>query len=396
MGFKSAYCSLFLCVLINLSGSHLYDGMDSCYFDILDALITKSANFTCNCDWIDRQDEIFGNPTKLKAFARFHLFKEKEFEFDRRIVDELHLKECRFSTLNQGFFETFHNLHTVSIPKVELETLHVNTFRGARKLTKLDISKNKLKEIPSHIFFEAVKLKDVDFSENYIIRVHPLAFEGAMELQKVNLSLNQLSDIDAHSFTLPKLMILDLSNNNITKLNENFFNKLTNLKILNLSFNELTHLHTTTFANLFDLEELGLRHTNLSNILPDTFLHQSKLIALDLSENSLKKFDYNLFDPIRLNLHDLRLGRNQLSDLNGLENIFFPKMNILDIQGNPFNCSYLQQMIESFSKQLENVHFHCDTSLIDVHKSYIRGVNCNLSTQEKTINATQSTLSIAV
>lgn len=359
----------------------------------MDTLVAKSVVFRCYCDEVNREHEIFQNPKTIETRTVFSTFDTKEYHYDRGVVDEIHFMNCEFRTLKRNVFETFYNAHTFGISDVDLETLDVNMFQAARSVTKLDISRNKLKELPSHLFAEAVKLKEVDFSANCITQIHPLAFEGATELQELNLSLNRLTDLDAHTFTMPKLLVLDLSNNNITTLNENIFDKLGKLKTLILSFNALVlgHLQPSTFANLFELEELSLRRTNLSNILPDTFLHQSKLISLDLSENKLAKFDHRLFDPVRLNLKSLRLSKNQLSDLDGLQSTVYPQITLLDIQGNLFNCSYLQHMMKSFSVRRKTIRFHDKTTLIDVHKSYIRGVDCNPAPEETTSDSTTTT-----
>ncbi|KAG4071517.1 hypothetical protein HA402_011671 [Bradysia odoriphaga] len=356
-------------------------------------MVTKSIKFLFICGRFNNEDDIFENSETIKTFRFLKALKMEEEEYNRSVVDEISFLFCRFRTLERNFFETFHNLHSFNIANVDLETMQANMFRGAKNLTKLDISLNRLQEIPSHIFIDAVKLQDVDFSENLIMLVDPLAFEGLTKLQKLNLSFNQINDLDSRTFDLPNLLTLDLSTNNITKFDEKIFYKLTKLTTLNLSFNALDNLHASTFTNLSNLVELSLKHANLSDIQPGTFRNQNKLISLDLSENNFKRIVFKLLSPFLLNLQSLRLGKNQLSDLEGFPNATIsPQMNFLDIQGNPFNCSYLLHFLESETLSWEKIQLYVESTLTDTHKSYLRGVSCDISTVKEHTNVTPTTV----
>lgn len=190
-----------------------------------------------------------------------------------------------------------------------------------------------------------------------------MAFEGAIKLETLNLSNNQIIGLESSTLCcIPDLLLLDLSNNNVTKLSENIFDKLLKLKELNLSFNSIGDLEISTFTYLINLEHLSLRRTNLSNVQRGTFLHQHKLVSLDLSENNLKKLNFTLFSPIQRDMRSLRMGDNNLNNLYGFRNTLFPQLNLLDIQGNPFNCSYLAHFMESVDWDL-----HFNVSSMDVH-----------------------------
>lgn len=348
-----------------------FEHISDCYaYDLSIILGIDEVTFICGAT--NNESSIFRDSKYLKC-SNEHMHYQYPGKID--------FQNCRIPTISRNFFEMFTSLNQFIISNVELETLQLNIFREAKNLENLDISQNKLIEVPSLIFVNAVKLERVDFSNNTIKRVDEMAFKGAINLQRLNLSYNAIDHLDSHTLATPNLLTLDLSNNNLTELTEHIFDELAKLEHLDLSFNAISNLDIKTFYNLINLEELNLRRTNLSNIQLGTFSHQHKLISLDLSENSLQKLDFKLFFPILHDLRLLRLGRNQLKDLNGFRNSLFPKLGSLNIQGNEFTCSYLVHFMDSIN--WETIRLDLDVNSIDLQKSNIRGVNCNDITDDE-------------
>lgn len=375
MEFKFNFGSIivFLCLtFICSASSSKYEHISDCSF--YDRSRTPGLdNVTFICSGHDNENGVFVNSENIKC--------SNIQTQPNRWPGTIDFRDCQFPTIKRNYFEIFYNMHTFILSNVELETMQMEIFREAKNVSVLDISQNKLTEIPSLIFFNAIKLKNLDFSNNTIKVIAPMAFEGAINLQTLNLSYNQINEVD--TLNLPNLQTLDLSNNNLTELLDHAFDKLVNLKQLNLSCNAIGNLDKKTLSYLIHLEDLNLKQTDLSNIELGTFSNQHKLVSLDLSGNNLKKLDFKLFFPIQHEMRLLHLGRNQLKDLSGFRNTLFPQLNSLDIQGNQFNCSYLEHFMESVD--WEKIHLHLDlNSIIVQHDSKIHGISCDDSedTQE--------------
>ncbi|XP_055299407.1 uncharacterized protein LOC129566982 [Sitodiplosis mosellana] len=256
-------------------------------------------------------------------------------------------------------------------------------------------SQNRLKEIPSLLFVNAKNLTHVDFSKNTIGRIDPLAFAGANHIEFLDLSQNNLTEFsdqlskcltsietlnlshnaiqELNSLCAPNLHVLDLSFNKLTDLNKNTFNQTTKMNSLNLSFNSIGNLEVEIFAYMPDLKYLALRRTNLSSIRLGTFSHQHNLVSLDLSVNLLKELDFKLFMPVLHDLQTLRLAGNQLSRLNGFRNALFPKLELLDITDNRFNCSYLHRFMETINWE----HLRLHLAPHSAGETNIGGVRCD-------------------
>lgn len=83
------------------------------------------------------------------------------------------------------------------------------------------------------------------------------------------------------------LQILDLSVNNITKVEKNILDNFSQLKVLNLSTNEIASLDSKLFENLQMLEVLDLSSNKLNHMIdPQSFLSLSpRLSFIDISGN---------------------------------------------------------------------------------------------------------------
>lgn len=313
-------------------------------------------------------------------------------------IGSINFQNCQMPDVKTRFFKEFINIHSFNISNLELTQLQSDAFREAKNLTRLLVPHNRLVEIPSLLFFNTKKLIQADFSDNIISRVDQMAFVGATGLQMLDLSQNAISKFEVQVFkdltnlknlnlshnkfnaidarVLPtNLEVLDLSSNNLKTLAEHTFDKLISLKILNLSFNSIVHINVKTFGYLSNLEHLKMRKMNISDIEMGTFKQQYNLISLDLSENELHKLDFKLFSPVLIDLKDLQLAGNHLTNLNGFRNLLFPQLTSLDLRNNQFSCSYLIHFMETVS--WEKIRLVIDRTPIDPKEPNVRGMKCN-------------------
>lgn len=309
----------------------------------------------------------------------------------------INFENCRFREITNIFFDSFVSLHTFTASDVELKSIDSKILRNAKKLVNLNVSQNQLTAIPALLFFNAENLTRVDFSRNSIENVDRLAFMGANNLTSLNLSHNKINHLDSEIFSTSKLLDLDLSNNNLTALEEHVFDNITELKHLRLSFNPIGNLKIETFTYLTNLETLDLKKTNISDIELGTFSHQHKLTALDLSQNNLKKLDFNHFLPVLPDLRTLNLDGNQLTDLTGFGNDLFPKLEELDIRDNSFNCSYLEVFMKSVN--WDKLRLPIDNPSVKAGETSIRGIKCekvvrNETNDIKQENSTQQKIEV--
>ncbi|XP_004066152.1 vasorin [Oryzias latipes] len=251
---------------------------------------------------------------------------------------------------------TTRNLYIFNIG---ITTVSREDFRGLVELELLDLSQNELAEIPDGAFEMLSKLKNLDLSSNQITHISKDSFSGLVQLERLYLYANNIQSIHLDAFEnlemllelklqgnsltslphmdFPRLLLLDLSNNNIPSLGPSDL-QTPHLEALKLGSLGLTTLDEELIASLRNLHELDLSLNRLHEV--------PKALKLD-SLKGLMKLNLSANPQLELKHTDLlKLSGLQELDLSGLnlqgfsEGFFetFPKLVHLTAAENPFNC----------------------------------------------------------
>lgn len=122
-----------------------------------------------------------------------------------------------------------------------------------------------------------------------LLAVNPIAFEGMEKLMILNLSRNEISEIESEAFAvLVKLKILDLSCNKIAQVDVKSFDGLTELEELNLEYNLLTQLPGDVFEDLLNLKVLILSHNKIQELKNEIFTVINVIEEFYINDNELK------------------------------------------------------------------------------------------------------------
>ncbi|KAI3755799.1 hypothetical protein L1987_55605 [Smallanthus sonchifolius] len=148
-------------------------------------------------------------------------------------------------------------------PSAILESLH--------NLVCLKLDNNPLRQIPSDRFQAAPKLQVLDLSGNAGCLPENPAFSFLMQLQELYLRRMQISEIRTDILSLPKLRILDMSQNSLQMVPEGF-------------------------KNATSLQELRLSDNNISTLPPELGLLEPTLQVLQLDGNPLRSIRRTILD----------------------------------------------------------------------------------------------------
>jgi len=221
----------------------------------------------------------------------------------------------------------------------DLKTDGINTEREGKfekEIEQLDISGNKLSSINPETFgiWNVFNLHSFNLSGNNILNITKFTFVGFLKLENLDLSSNNISRIDCEAFEFtPKMKVLRLRSNRLTEICPQTFILLEHLRNLDLSNNMISSIQPETLRNNSVLEWLSLANNRLTEILPDTLRLLRHLRHLDLSNNMISSIEPETLHQNSV-LKWLSLANNRLTEIH-LE-IFRNqrKLSYLDLSGN--------------------------------------------------------------
>uniref|UniRef100_A0A4Y0BFC0 Leucine rich immune protein (TM) n=1 Tax=Anopheles funestus TaxID=62324 RepID=A0A4Y0BFC0_ANOFN len=301
-----------------------------------------------------------------------------------RALTKLILSHNNISSIDSTAFNSLINLVALLLTGNKLHSMDSKVFGSLASLQTIYLDFNELQVIESGLFSSNVQLQNILLQNNRISVVE----EGALEthspsvLSILSLSNNNLTKLNLKGVNAKKLYLannkleeiylsqwmesvyaqhnnissifmdnsssmslktLDLENNSITSFES--IQHLDSLVNLYLSNNRIGPLNLTSLTKFTKLEELGLERTFISNLQHGTFAQQQSLKWLDLSDNNLDHFDFDILTS-STTLQTIYLDGNRLKSLN-FEHLkkTFPSLVEIGFSDNNWNCSYLIQLV---------------------------------------------------
>ena len=213
---------------------------------------------------------------------------------------------------------------------------------GDYNLHYLDLSRSWLENLNDKDLFESVPwLLHLNLSFNNIKRLNSNLF-SPLGSTLVSLDLNSAFHSSfSHTFNcdlfkhLSSLRTLSLIENNIFEFEKasSCFDALSELRLLQLDFNYLSKLKPNQFDQLKSLVHLQLSNNNLNQLDTNTFNELPKLVYISLAFNQLKNIKQSAFSDL-ISLRYIDLSNNQLQMLEPDAFINLPYLEYINFNKN--------------------------------------------------------------
>lgn len=344
--------------------------------------------------------------------------------------DEVNFLQTHSNKLDMNAIEIieFYNSSLYRIPKKLLklfaraEVLDVS-YTSLVNISGLDSGKflriikaahNKIQRINENVFRQNLDLEFLDLSYNELFSFKMSLVAKNFKLIYLSLSYNRIHSFESGSTQLKKLKEIDLSYNFLRSITKHDLKGMKNLKILKLNNNLLKSIEIHVQSNL---NMLFLQHNQLSELSLKCDENPS---FLDVSNNNLKKLriqnnftvvdaSYNhltslSLDVVPIEINELHLSHNLISDLNKIRSIHNLKKLILshnvlsNINGKTFRGLNNLYQLELASNHINylNLHHFADMEqlmFLDVTSNNISRIHYN-SKDLKTLFPSLQSLSI--
>ncbi|XP_023253697.1 negative regulator of reactive oxygen species [Seriola lalandi dorsalis] len=263
-------------------------------------------------------------------------------------LEILDLRGNQVGYFPQGFIQKMPMLSRLGMCTNCLETLNLTSEQFSGSLYELDLSNNRLNQIVAdeYTLITLGNLTYFNLSLNDLEWLPLKLFSSLPSLRSVDLSYNNIDVCPSEEDEIKTETISSCVDwRNVVSLGQLYL-KGCNIEIIPSSaFTglSLTHLELSDNPGLIvqqsiqslsiTLQHLGLGNTHLQDF---DFSHYKRLKFLNISRNSLDHLPPSLLD---LDLKVLDLRDNRLSTIpSGLANTLAPKLHIVFLTGNPFNC----------------------------------------------------------
>lgn len=203
-------------------------------------------------------------------------------------------------------------------------------------VNRLSLIDNKIEIITPDIFTD-YQIEEIDASRNLLISLAKNTFHDAT--QRLILENNRIIHLEIGS--LPKfLKMLRLRQNSLRNLDADLLNSVKNLEELDVSHNKLVSM--PRIRRLVKLIIFDISYNQISFVDDTEFSQMRNLKYLDISYNKLKTLRLSNIVPNQPNLV-LNLALNQLAELNLSSNLYLQKQKFV-LYGNPWNCTTYDKM----------------------------------------------------
>jgi len=247
---------------------------------------------------------------------------------------KLILKGNSFPSIPENAFKNLTDLKELDLSDCGIREIKEYSFAGPTRLDKLILKDNGITSLPEHLFHRSSPaLTELNVAGNRLNLTELVsATKYLLNLQSLNVEDNGIRDrvMPSDIQHMTGLKFLDLSHNNLGRIDAQFFEhfgSLVQLQTLDLSYNHLRP-GVNTFASLpLALEELNLAgnpHLGIQDNLRNTLYgipNDIDIHILNLSDVGLSgALQAKAFDFVReLNLEVLDLSDNRLSSLDNSE-----------------------------------------------------------------------------
>lgn len=288
---------------------------------------------------------------------------------------KINLANCKLNELQERSFSVLPQLDSIDLSGNQITNIKVAAFDNLPALRSLSLAKNKLNSFKGDMFRSPENrssfIEELDLSGNELSYLFPSAFgyhpnlvrvsvnknkftvfpaellAGLRRLEYINLSDNQLSSVDELNFaSLPRLREVFLNNNKIDHFSEGSFRNSSQIQLVDLSNNKLNRIEERTFEGINKLS-LNLDDNQLSE-LPDSLFDRNKIHVLEEISLARNRFDMAPLAALQRQyfyLNKVSLAENKIINLPADDSMLINIKN-LDVSFNPLSQESINSLLE--------------------------------------------------
>lgn len=145
----------------------------------------------------------------------------------------------QIAKLPRSIFVRNSQLKTLNLARNQIKEIDSYLLKGVRFLRNFYMSGNQISEVAKNAFTSTTRMREIDLSNNSIVNVTSGTFNNLQWLDYVKLDHNQIEHVQTGAFQKMYRVLIDLSWNNISKIDKTAFRECQNISTLGGCWNPL-------------------------------------------------------------------------------------------------------------------------------------------------------------
>uniref|UniRef100_A0A182SHL4 Leucine rich immune protein (TM) n=1 Tax=Anopheles maculatus TaxID=74869 RepID=A0A182SHL4_9DIPT len=294
----------------------------------------------------------------------------------------------KLQSLDGKAFASLTSLRTIYLDSNELQVIEHDMFSNNPNLENILLHGNRISVVEDGAIatqtnqalsvlslrnnnLTKLNLKGVNVKKLYLANNKLEEIYLSPWVDSVYAENNRISNILMDNSSSMRLVTLNLENNSISSMES--LQHLESLVNLYLSHNRIGPLNLTSLSKFTKLQQLGLERTYVSNLQHGTFAQQESLKWLDLSNNNLDRFDFDILTSSTA-LGRIYLDSNRLKSLDfAFLKKTFPSLVEIGLSDNNWNCTYLIKLVRYCTEH--NITLYKSQSSV-LNQTNVKGIYC--------------------
>ncbi|XP_058452289.1 chaoptin [Malaya genurostris] len=246
---------------------------------------------------------------------------------------ELHLVRSELTAFPADAMKVLSLLKVLNIDGHRVENLPKGVFVGMTfdgALEKFHFVNGLLTDMAMEVFMAFKKIKTLDLHGNQLATLKKGQFKGLREAEILDISYNNLTKLDAsHVSDLTKMTWINVSHNALSEITRGTFARNAVLRVLNMAHNNIKKIDANTFRGMRFLRRLHLNDNMISDVGRGTFGSVTRIGTIDLARNRIKKVDYQMFYQLNY-IEILNLAENEITEIqkDSFKDLYLTHINI--------------------------------------------------------------------
>ncbi|KAF2892259.1 hypothetical protein ILUMI_13911 [Ignelater luminosus] len=228
-------------------------------------------------------------------------------------IDALNFHNNNFTELTPYIFKnhSFHDLQIIIIRQNNISQIHPYAFADMWSVKELDLYGNNLTYLHENVFIGLKRLQYLDLGHNKLVLIEGASFKPLQNLETLDLSYNDIKVVSPYLLKHTMVSELYLSGNEFEFAQDNPILESTSLSVLTLQSCKLKTLNKNLFKTLPNLIHLDMSYNQIQLIPEDLLKPLKHLEHLDISNNQISNLHVNMF-PLPSKMQVLFCDKNLL------------------------------------------------------------------------------------